>query len=226
LVTDYILGAVSSLVVYEFLITISNEIDMVWKRPVTVSAVLLGSVRWCMLLTVIFELAPTTPNNCIPLTILVPVFFLIGYAQTALFSALRVFAIWNRSHIWSLVVFVLSMVPFITNLVAATMSKYTAVADPIFGTTCATKFTFSVQANNILIYITRSSLILADTIVLVLTWIKTFGNWRRARSVNVQVSLTTCLLRDGQHCLFHSFVSSKYSSAANLQFCGRSPGPT
>ncbi|EKM57682.1 uncharacterized protein PHACADRAFT_251462, partial [Phanerochaete carnosa HHB-10118-sp] len=209
----------SALVVYEFLITISNEIDIVWKRPVTVSAVLFGSIRWCMLLTATFELAPIIPNNCAPLYILIRVFLLIGYTQTALFSALRVFAISNRSHIWSLVVFALSMVPFMTNLVDAAMTKYTAVTDPIFGTTCDTNFPFSPQADNILTYITRSSLVLADTIVLVLTWIKTFGNWRRARSVNVQVSLTTCLLRDGQHHLFHSFVSGQHSPDANLQFC-------
>ncbi|EKM57679.1 uncharacterized protein PHACADRAFT_206559 [Phanerochaete carnosa HHB-10118-sp] len=151
----------SALVVYEFLITISDEIDILWKRPVTVSAVLFGSVRWCMLITATLQLAPTTPN-------------------TAVFSALRVFAIWDRSRIWSLVVFALSMAPFIVNLVFTTMSRFMIVADPAF-----------------VAYITRSSLVLADTIVLVLTWIKTFGNWRRARSVNAQVSLATCLLRDG-----------------------------
>ncbi|EKM57643.1 uncharacterized protein PHACADRAFT_206528 [Phanerochaete carnosa HHB-10118-sp] len=47
------------------------------------------------------------------------------------------------------------------------------------------------------LYITRGSLILADTIVLVLTWIRTFGHWRQARHANIGVSVTTCLLRDG-----------------------------
>ncbi|EKM57677.1 uncharacterized protein PHACADRAFT_206557 [Phanerochaete carnosa HHB-10118-sp] len=127
---------------------------------------------------------------CTRLSIFLQVFILIGYAQAALFSALRVFAIWDRSRIWSLVVFVLSMAPFIVNLFSVVMSKYAIVADPISGTACTTEVPFSAQTNNI-------SLVLADTIVLVMTWIKTFGNWRRARSVNVQMSLATCLLRDG-----------------------------
>ncbi|EKM50314.1 uncharacterized protein PHACADRAFT_201154 [Phanerochaete carnosa HHB-10118-sp] len=46
-------------------------------------------------------------------------------------------------------------------------------------------------------YTTRSSLILADAIVLVLTWIKTFRHWRNARRLKMKASLTTCLLRDG-----------------------------
>ncbi|EKM48076.1 uncharacterized protein PHACADRAFT_77010, partial [Phanerochaete carnosa HHB-10118-sp] len=106
-------------IIYEFLITIGDEIEIVWRKPITASSVLLGSVRWCLLLTAILNLAPSTPNNlensCTPLQILTWVLNLIGFVQIALFSALRVFAIWDRSYVWSLVVFVLSIVPFATN---------------------------------------------------------------------------------------------------------------
>lgn len=36
------------------------------------------------------------------------------------FSALRVFAIWDRSYVWSLVVFALGIMPFAINLVRVT----------------------------------------------------------------------------------------------------------
>ncbi|EKM57587.1 uncharacterized protein PHACADRAFT_89855 [Phanerochaete carnosa HHB-10118-sp] len=52
----------SGLVVYEFLITIGDEIKIIWKRPVTASAVLLSSVRWSLLLAITLRLAPKTPN--------------------------------------------------------------------------------------------------------------------------------------------------------------------
>ncbi|EKM57684.1 uncharacterized protein PHACADRAFT_251466 [Phanerochaete carnosa HHB-10118-sp] len=208
LVGEYFLGAVASLVVYEFVITMVDEIQMVWKRPITASAMLLGSVRWCMLFSVIFQILPMTPNaayrnpiySCTPLNILSFSFTLIGFIQIALFSALRVFAISGRSYAWSLVVFTLSMAPFATNLTVAMTLIYNVVVEPPFGAICTPKPSpFSARTNDILTYITRGSLILADMIVIILTWIKTFGDWRRARSINAKVPLTTCLLRDGEN---------------------------
>ena len=38
---------------------------------------------------------------------------------------------------------------------------------------------------------------LADIIVIVVTLIKTFRQWNRARNLKVSTPLTTCLLRDG-----------------------------
>ncbi|GJE85285.1 hypothetical protein PsYK624_013640 [Phanerochaete sordida] len=49
--------AVTCLVVYEFIDTFISEIHLVWKRPVTISAALLGSVRWCMIAGVILSAA-------------------------------------------------------------------------------------------------------------------------------------------------------------------------
>lgn len=36
----------------------------------------------------------------------------------AVFAALRVFAIWNRSYVWSMIVLALGLVPFGTNMVS------------------------------------------------------------------------------------------------------------
>ncbi|EKM57646.1 uncharacterized protein PHACADRAFT_251384, partial [Phanerochaete carnosa HHB-10118-sp] len=176
----------------------ADEIRIVWKKPATASAILLGSVRWCMLLTVIVELAPPTPNGCKPLGILTDTLNLIGFVQTGLFAALRVFAICNRSYVWSLPMFALNLVPFAINLMYYTTSKYGYTVEPFVGLTCAVESSFSARTFNILVYVSRCSLILADTIVLVLTWIRTFGYWRQTRRANVRASLTTCLLRDGQ----------------------------
>lgn len=47
-------------------------------------------------------------------------------------------------------------------------------------------------------YLTRSSLIAGDVLVLVVTWRKTFPLWLQARKANISSpSVTTCLLRDG-----------------------------
>ena len=41
-------------------------------------------------------------------------------------------------------------------------------------------------------------MVAADLIVLALTWTKTFRNWNEARRLNIELSITTCLLRDGK----------------------------
>ncbi|EKM57647.1 uncharacterized protein PHACADRAFT_206531 [Phanerochaete carnosa HHB-10118-sp] len=93
------------------------------------------------------------------------------------------------------------MVPFGINLTYYATSKYGYIVEPLVGPTCTLETPFSARTFSIrkscLVYITRGSLILADVIVLTLTWIKTFGFWRQARRANVGTSLTTCLLRDG-----------------------------
>ena len=48
-------------------------------------------------------------------------------------------------------------------------------------------------------YVARGSLVAADLIVLVLTWTKTFRNWNEARRLNLDLSVSTCLLRDGKY---------------------------
>jgi hypothetical protein len=50
----------------------------------------------------------------------------------------------------------------------------------------------------IVTYLARGTLILADVIVLVVTWAKTYRQWRQGRQLNMPVSLSTLLLRDGE----------------------------
>ena len=45
---------------------------------------------------------------------------------------------------------------------------------------------------------TRISLIAMDFLVLVLTWVKTFSQWRESRRVGISRSITESLLRDGK----------------------------
>ncbi|EKM48267.1 uncharacterized protein PHACADRAFT_214876 [Phanerochaete carnosa HHB-10118-sp] len=126
------------------------------------------------------------------------ILILIGFIQTALFASLRVFAIWDRSYVWSLIVFALNMVQFATNVI---FPKHSFIVYPLVGVKCVSIYRFSAQTTGTsrprVVYITRGSAVLADAIVLVLTWIKTFGRWKQARRLNAEVSLTACFLRDG-----------------------------
>ncbi|EKM53955.1 uncharacterized protein PHACADRAFT_196390 [Phanerochaete carnosa HHB-10118-sp] len=48
------------------------------------------------------------------------------------------------------------------------------------------------------LYFTRCSLIAADIIVLVLTWIKSFEHFKEMRQLNLGLSVSAVLLRDGK----------------------------
>ena len=47
--------------------------------------------------------------------------------------------------------------------------------------------------------LTRGSVIAVDVVVIVLTWIKTFGHWRHMRQLHINVSVTEILIRDGMN---------------------------
>ena len=58
-------------------------------------------------------------------------------------------------------------------------------------------------------YVTRIPVIVADALVVALTWAKTFHHVRTASAIGVKVSLSAILLRDGLFCskdLFNTFV--------------------
>ena len=47
------------------------------------------------------------------------------------------------------------------------------------------------------LYLTRSGAIAADALVLILTWTRTFLQWRQLRRVGIRHSISALLLRDG-----------------------------
>lgn len=51
----------------------------------------------------------------------------------------------------------------------------------------------------LVLYLTRVSLIVVDTLMLVLTWNKTYRQWKESRRLGISVSVSTCLLRDGKY---------------------------
>ncbi|GJE85324.1 hypothetical protein PsYK624_014030 [Phanerochaete sordida] len=54
--------AASALVCYEYLITITDEINVVWLRKFSPVSVLLVSTRWAILIETILELLPAAPD--------------------------------------------------------------------------------------------------------------------------------------------------------------------
>ena len=60
--------------------------------------------------------------------------------------------------------------------------------------------------------LTRTCLITADTVVLICTWVKTFRQWRAAPQFHIQLSVSSCLLRDGGPSNFQCIGQEAYSA--------------
>lgn len=192
----YIMVSLEVLVLYEYGITFADEVRCVWNKKVfTAAAFLLLATRWTVVANVIFMAIPRNAENCRSLGIASVPFLLFGFIQLGLFSSLRVYAIWDRSFRWALVVLFLELVPVATSTWTAVASDYTYTGSPLFA--CTQTARYSIRQGEIATYVTRGCLIVSHTIVLVLTWLKTYSQWLAARRLKLNLSVSTCLLRDG-----------------------------
>ena len=71
--------------------------------------------------------------------------------------------------------------------------------------------------------LTRGSAIAVDVVVVILTWIKTYGHWRHMRQLHINVSVTDILIRDGMNSfsklrLFLSLFISFWDAASGTLY--------
>ncbi|GJE98365.1 hypothetical protein PsYK624_145940 [Phanerochaete sordida] len=127
------------LVFYEYVITIDQEIACVWQRKVTAASALLLSTRWVMVVYQGYNWV--TPSNvsefhcCRRLGPPDNVILWISFAQLALFSGLRVYALWRESRfrlVMCAVVVALGLVQIGTNLYAMFRTQTQYVGAPFF----------------------------------------------------------------------------------------------
>ncbi|KIP01653.1 hypothetical protein PHLGIDRAFT_80288, partial [Phlebiopsis gigantea 11061_1 CR5-6] len=162
------------LVVYEHIITIDQEAALIWRRKWTGPTVLFAINRYNLLLQAVLQLTPVSAG------VLLSVAPNVLYNKVLALSALRVCAIWGHNMWLCMIVLLLGLVPF----GASIMILYR------WGNGCLTS-TLKVE------FAARISIIAADTLVVVLTWARTYRDFREAMKLNIRVNVTALLLRDG-----------------------------
>ena len=50
----------SVLAIWEYIITLTSEVDLFWRKPVTAPSMLFIATRWIMLATALLQIVPTT----------------------------------------------------------------------------------------------------------------------------------------------------------------------
>ncbi|KAI9069900.1 hypothetical protein FKP32DRAFT_1670987 [Trametes sanguinea] len=129
----------------------------------------------------------------------------LPYIIWAAFSSLRAYALSGRTLLIGLVVFVLSLVPAGVN--AYFFSTFTFVNLPppsdctalssITADLSRTRTSLACYIGTPLTIVSRSSLMAADAMVIVVTWASTYRLRKATRDVGLGTSFGTLLLRDG-----------------------------
>ncbi|RPD63548.1 hypothetical protein L227DRAFT_572699 [Lentinus tigrinus ALCF2SS1-6] len=190
----YDLCAMAAIVlyVYEYLITFPEEVAYFWRVKPTGATVLFFLTRYTTMACLLFEFVIgfiSFPGTSCNFTSNLDDFIeSMQYLPWAGFAALRAYAL-SRSRPLSSIVFVLSIVTIVVNLVD--MFKFVEPAVlPFFG--CTLVDTISPELAIGFAIAARASLIIADAILIVVTWVKLSRG-----SATSPGSLMHVVLRDG-----------------------------
>lgn len=192
----------SALAVYEYLLTIEHDVSIFWQRKWTATSLMFLANRLLLttpnVIRLVFAFVPYIKANSMGVLIQNQVFILSSMLLVALLTALRTSALWNFNRALFLVIFILSAAPFAANMYAQTVSSWGVEVDPLTGQQQYTQvFNVSEHLNMIMLYVSRVPPIVADFLVLVFTWMRTYRQLRDARQFGIKLSVSTCLARDG-----------------------------
>ncbi|EMD31697.1 hypothetical protein CERSUDRAFT_77971 [Gelatoporia subvermispora B] len=226
-IDNYCAVASVALVLYDHICTIPQEMQLIWGSKVTSTMVLFHANRWLILAYTILNIVDMFlhPGTIVVSALILPELAPIDagrprvyisyaldlclFALWAAFSGIRVYALSGGSRLLSLAVALLSLVPVVRSILqnqfpaghfpgaCGTMPGYSGhIRDnrnemyvPVVMRFRADMFAVEIS--------TRVPVIIADIVVLVLTWCKTWATVRMAREHNVKTPLMNLLLRDG-----------------------------
>ncbi|KAI0365794.1 hypothetical protein BV20DRAFT_1056178 [Pilatotrama ljubarskyi] len=227
-----------ALLAYDHLLTFSDEVHFVWGRKFSGATVVFVLNRYVTLFSKIVLPISTFwwPNqtdkvstlnmtggvmclkacrSCAAPVILTEIFTVVAYFVVAVFSALRVYAIWDKDWRPLLLVLIIALSVPVTNMYHYIQSIPQAFLYPLYG--CAESTTldedqldayaessylvFASKCSSSFIFrlslATHTCAIAADLLVLVLTWIKTYEVKKLAAVLRTDASFSYLLLRDG-----------------------------
>ncbi|KAI0827993.1 hypothetical protein BC628DRAFT_1317402 [Trametes gibbosa] len=207
---SYYTFAAFALLAFEYVITFDREERLVWGRKVSGATVLFLFNRYWLFFQYIsqvitaFPLSQQVSRKCNVVGYMV----IVGNAGPpfiwAAFSMLRGYALSGRRS-WVALLIVTFFLPDIALTCVYYSTLVPTAAPPPFNCLLSSDLAESTWIHfSLLIYIplsdviaSRACLIAGDLIVLLVTWYSTYGITRAAKVANIQMSLTSALLKDG-----------------------------
>ncbi|KAL6299162.1 hypothetical protein BKA93DRAFT_808156 [Sparassis latifolia] len=175
--------SIIALLLYDTALTFDREYQYIWKAKISIPSLLYLTIRYCTVINTIpqiLELQAQTVSliSCSVLEWLNMVLGTILLSSVAVFSAMRIYAIYGRNKLLFYILLGLGMVNPISNF---TCVGYT--------------YNFSAEQMSRWNVGTRASTVTVDCLVLIMTWLKTYRTRKVAKEV--KTPLTTVLLTDG-----------------------------
>ncbi|KAI0351958.1 hypothetical protein OH77DRAFT_1498209 [Trametes cingulata] len=207
LVENYCIIASSALLWFDFALTLPEEYKRIWRRKFTGATVVYLLTRYIAVIERIFFVLevlvwnssdqPYSPfPSCGGITHTDDVLLFLNYLAFTAFTTLRVYGVWGRDWKPLLIVLPLSLVRPI--LLMYENTHYVPVqAGPPFGCVELSYVPDKLLSDVTVSIATRATTIAADGILIILTWIKTFGIKRDSIQTGLRTPLATLLLRDG-----------------------------
>ncbi|KAJ3557763.1 hypothetical protein NM688_g1289 [Phlebia brevispora] len=207
--SNFMVMAALTLVCYEYLSACEHEYSVFWRRKKTNSAWLFMVNRYLTLVMVAVYISPTSDNPKVsipcmlvdiaecnkPIAILEVAVQIAPGVVAAVFTALRVHALLNNNWHVSVPILFLGLVPIIINGYVNATSTPVYVEFPVLGPYCYALPNVSEAIG--LFIASHLSVVVADSMALVVTITKT---WRQARELSrlkFHGSLSGVILRDG-----------------------------
>ncbi|EMD31618.1 hypothetical protein CERSUDRAFT_119661 [Gelatoporia subvermispora B] len=202
-IANYCIVASAVLVLYDHICTLPQELQLIWGRKLTSTMMLFHANRLLILVYAILNIVQASfrPGAAVSCTMLWYTLYALDlclFALWAAFSGIRVYALSGGSRLLSLAVILLSLVPVGTNAYGGFFgNSWQTATFPVLGLQCLDSKNISETTTTRLAISTRVPVIIADIMVLILTWWKTWATVRMVREHNVKTPLMTLLLRDG-----------------------------
>ncbi|EMD35573.1 hypothetical protein CERSUDRAFT_124842 [Gelatoporia subvermispora B] len=199
---NYCIVASTAIVLYDHLCTIPNEAQLIWGRKPTATIILFHTNRWLIVIWMMMNILECffpfrTVVSCSWIYYTDNVLDLCLLILWAAFSTIRVHALSGGNHFLPAIVALLSLVPVGTNAYGGFYRNQLQLETvPILGNGCLDATDMSETTTMKFEICTRVCVILADAVVLAVTWSRTWDTVRRARAQNVKTPFMTMLLRD------------------------------
>lgn len=198
-VSGYVYGAALTILAYETATNFTREIDLLLlrkRRPVYSCSIVLV-LRWLPLAGMILAWVNNPPSICKFSIVTDQILYVFVCLAIALFGALRVCGLseGKLKVALAVLVFLLTGVPGLSNLIIIARSTYTFLGPPF--DTCLQQPIDSTRTITIISWVAGIATFSGNTLTLVVTWKKSFQQWRRCKGCGIRMSLSELLLRDG-----------------------------
>ncbi|KAI0364167.1 hypothetical protein BV20DRAFT_974750 [Pilatotrama ljubarskyi] len=197
---NYIIVDTTALVFYDVLICLHAEIRLVWRNPRSLGSILYVVNRYPILVDcvlVVVTMSPMSDNSCNVIGWLLNILQALRLLGPALFAALRIYALSGRNKLLTGTILLLSLAPFLAT-VSVTYNFPLANNPPPIN--CSSSGSYSKQVNIGRVLATRLPVILADCIIIGITWRESYKNLGLIRTTSDdsgQPSLHRVFLQNG-----------------------------